>query len=75
MTRIFESFDSRSFVNPPVFMALYSRSLPTGREVRKVARAVITILEDNGFICSLFGSAACAIYGMDNRQPNVMFQS
>lgn len=42
----------------------------TGREIRKAARAAVSALEENNLNCCLFGSAACAIYGMD-REPNV----
>ncbi|RDB18619.1 hypothetical protein Hypma_014709 [Hypsizygus marmoreus] len=42
----------------------------TGKEIRKVARATITTLAEEGLDACLFGSAACAIYGMENREPN-----
>ena len=41
------------------------------REIRKVARATVNALAVNGLRSCLFGSAACAIYGMRNRIPNV----
>jgi hypothetical protein len=43
----------------------------TGREIRKAARAAVAVLEAYDLRCCLFGSAACAIYGMENRAPNV----
>ncbi|EAU82993.1 hypothetical protein CC1G_09255 [Coprinopsis cinerea okayama7 len=39
------------------------------REVMHTARRAIEILEDEGFTCCLFGSTACAEYGMRNRTP------
>ncbi|KAG6905763.1 hypothetical protein DXG01_000849 [Tephrocybe rancida] len=42
----------------------------TGREIRKAARAAITVLEEHSLQACLFGSAACAIYGTENREPN-----
>jgi len=42
----------------------------TGQETRKAARAAISVIESHDFNVCLFGSAACAIYGMDNREPN-----
>lgn len=48
------------------------RSAPiTGREIRKTARAAVAVLTAHGLDCCLFGSVACAIYGMENREPNV----
>jgi len=44
---------------------------PTPREVRRAARAAITILNDNDFSCCLFGSLACHIYGVKYRDPKV----
>jgi hypothetical protein len=54
-----------------ISMVPYSSTPLTGREIRKAARAAVTVLEANGLSCCLFGSAACAIYGMENREPNV----
>ncbi|KAK7443235.1 hypothetical protein VKT23_015833 [Stygiomarasmius scandens] len=42
---------------------------PTPKEVRRAARAAITILNDNDFSCCLFGSLACHIYGVKYRDP------
>ncbi|KAF5380178.1 hypothetical protein D9615_006211 [Tricholomella constricta] len=42
----------------------------TARETRKAARAAITTLERHDLKSCLFGSAACAIYGTENREPN-----
>jgi len=42
----------------------------TAREIRKAARAAITTLEGHNLRACLFGSAACAIYGMEHRVPN-----
>jgi hypothetical protein len=44
---------------------------PTPDEIRKTARAAVSALEKNNLKACLFGSAACAIYGMENRDPNV----
>lgn len=43
---------------------------PTPEEIRKTARAAVSALEKNNLKACLFGSAACAIYGMENRVPN-----
>lgn len=40
-------------------------------EVRRAARAAVKVLRDSGYECCLFGSAACSIYGMSSRDPNV----
>lgn len=52
-------------------MPPYHSTPLTGKEVRRAARAAVAVLEANGLDCCLFGSAACAIYGMENREPNV----
>ncbi|KIK70015.1 hypothetical protein GYMLUDRAFT_536008 [Collybiopsis luxurians FD-317 M1] len=41
----------------------------TPKEVRKAARAAISIFNDYEISCCLFGSLACHIYGMRNRDP------
>ncbi|KAF8219289.1 hypothetical protein L208DRAFT_767547 [Tricholoma matsutake] len=51
-------------------MPPYHSTPLTGKEVRRAARAAVAVLEANGLDCCLFGSAACAIYGMENREPN-----
>lgn len=43
----------------------------TAKEIRKAARAAISALEQHNLRSCLFGSAACALYGMANRIPNV----
>ena len=47
---------------------------PSAREIRKATRAAIAALRANDLDCYVFGSAACAIYGMENREPNVRLQ-
>ena len=42
----------------------------TRKEIRQVARRTIEKLEEGGYKCCVFGSAACSIWGMD-RVPNV----
>lgn len=42
----------------------------TGRDIRKAARAAISALRSYNLDACLFGSGACAIYGMQNREPN-----
>ncbi|KAK7038868.1 hypothetical protein VNI00_010498 [Paramarasmius palmivorus] len=39
------------------------------KQVRKAAREAVQALADNNIKCCLFGSAACHIYGMQNRVP------
>ncbi|KAK7038858.1 hypothetical protein VNI00_010488 [Paramarasmius palmivorus] len=39
------------------------------KEVRKAARRAVQALADNNIDCCLFGSAACHVYGMQNRDP------
>ncbi|THU77538.1 hypothetical protein K435DRAFT_770153 [Dendrothele bispora CBS 962.96] len=41
----------------------------TPKEVRRAARAAISIFEENDYDCCLFGSLACHIFGMRNRDP------
>ncbi|KAJ3865821.1 hypothetical protein EV359DRAFT_37939 [Lentinula novae-zelandiae] len=41
----------------------------TPKEVRKTARAAVAIFDEYGMSCCLFGSLACHIYGMTNRNP------
>lgn len=43
----------------------------TLKEIRRVARVTVETLANCDLNCCLFGSAACAIYGMANRVPNV----
>ncbi|KAF8067487.1 hypothetical protein FPV67DRAFT_1669368 [Lyophyllum atratum] len=43
----------------------------TVTRIRQAAREAIWVLEIHNFKACLFGSAACAIYGMENREPNV----
>ncbi|TFK21752.1 hypothetical protein FA15DRAFT_597351 [Coprinopsis marcescibilis] len=38
-------------------------------QVLQVARRAIRVLESQGYECCLFGSTACALYGMQNRTP------
>ncbi|KAG6853416.1 hypothetical protein C0991_004584 [Blastosporella zonata] len=40
-------------------------------EIERTARAALTVLKDHHLQACLVGSAACAIYGMKNRVPNV----
>ncbi|KAG5653857.1 hypothetical protein H0H81_009936 [Sphagnurus paluster] len=42
----------------------------TAQEIRRVARTTIATLAGQGLESCLFGSAACAIYGMTHRVPN-----
>ncbi|KAE9403041.1 hypothetical protein BT96DRAFT_512333 [Gymnopus androsaceus JB14] len=42
---------------------------PTPKQVRKAARTAINIFNEHGINCCLFGSLACHIYGMRNRDP------
>ncbi|PCH36935.1 hypothetical protein WOLCODRAFT_82882 [Wolfiporia cocos MD-104 SS10] len=42
---------------------------PTNEEILDIAREAISIFNENDYDCCLFGSAACALYGMD-RDPN-----
>ncbi|KAF8631096.1 hypothetical protein AX17_005141 [Amanita inopinata Kibby_2008] len=43
----------------------------TAHDIRRVARRTVDTLRDNGYShCCLFGSAACSVWGMDNRIPN-----
>ncbi|TFK39320.1 hypothetical protein BDQ12DRAFT_77027 [Crucibulum laeve] len=42
----------------------------TPQEIQRTAQAAVRALEENGLECCLFGSTACAIYGMENREPN-----
>ncbi|KAJ3747757.1 hypothetical protein DFH05DRAFT_1458041 [Lentinula detonsa] len=39
------------------------------KEVRKAARAAVTVFDDYGMSCCLFGSLACQIHGMRTRDP------
>ncbi|KAJ3992848.1 hypothetical protein F5050DRAFT_1786210 [Lentinula boryana] len=41
----------------------------TPREVRKAARAAVTVFDEHGMSCCLFGSLACQIHGMSTRDP------
>ncbi|KAG5735619.1 hypothetical protein E4T56_gene6942 [Termitomyces sp. T112] len=41
-----------------------------GKDIRKAARAAVAALNEHGLDSCLFGSAACAIYGTENREPN-----
>src|ERR1700742_4142081 len=58
----------------PISM-VYLTGPPTYKEVRKAARATIALLSANGFEACLFGSAACSLYGMQHRDPNVRLSS
>ncbi|KAF8633077.1 hypothetical protein AX15_001525 [Amanita polypyramis BW_CC] len=42
----------------------------TKENIRTVALRTVAILRDNGFNCCLFGSTACAAWGMKKRIPN-----
>ncbi|KAF9008329.1 hypothetical protein BDQ17DRAFT_1237020 [Cyathus striatus] len=42
---------------------------PSEEEIWKATRAAVAALAENGLNCYIFGSAACAIYGMKNRYP------
>lgn len=42
----------------------------TKKDVRRVARRVVETLEQGGYTCCLYGSAACSVYGM-GRVPAV----
>ncbi|KAF5334805.1 hypothetical protein D9611_012904 [Ephemerocybe angulata] len=39
-------------------------------EITRVAKAAVEVVQELGFTCCLFGSAACWYYGMRNRVPN-----
>ncbi|KAF6753620.1 hypothetical protein DFP72DRAFT_848899 [Ephemerocybe angulata] len=41
-------------------------------EITRVAKAAVEVVQELGFTCCLFGSAACWYYGMRNRVPNVI---
>ncbi|TFK70158.1 hypothetical protein BDN72DRAFT_819288 [Pluteus cervinus] len=41
----------------------------TFNEIIKAARVTVETLHDLGYSCCLFGSTACALYGMDYRTP------
>ncbi|KAG6889598.1 hypothetical protein C0995_016124 [Termitomyces sp. Mi166 len=47
-----------------------SNNVLTGKDIRKAARAAVAALKEHGLDACLFGSAACAIYGTENREPN-----
>ncbi|KAG6899649.1 hypothetical protein C0993_008329 [Termitomyces sp. T159_Od127] len=51
-------------------MAPSNRAL-TGQDIREVARAAVAALNEHSLRSCLFGSTACAIYGTQNREPNV----
>ncbi|PFH48738.1 hypothetical protein AMATHDRAFT_49292 [Amanita thiersii Skay4041] len=42
----------------------------TRKDIRTVARRSVKALEDYGHECCLFGSVACYLWGMENRDPN-----
>ncbi|THU99674.1 hypothetical protein K435DRAFT_837576 [Dendrothele bispora CBS 962.96] len=48
---------------------VHDNQTKTSWEVRQSARETISILEDNGVKCCLFGSLACHIQGMKYRRP------
>ncbi|KAF8330961.1 hypothetical protein F5887DRAFT_895365 [Amanita rubescens] len=37
----------------------------TKKDIRRVARRVVETLEQGGYTCCLYGSAACSVYGME----------
>jgi len=51
-------------------MAPYPSTPLTGKEIRKATRAAVAAIEANALRCCVFGSVACAIYGMEHREPN-----
>ncbi|KIL64843.1 hypothetical protein M378DRAFT_162691 [Amanita muscaria Koide BX008] len=40
------------------------------KDIRRVARRTVEALEEGGYRCCLFGSAACNLWGMSDRMPN-----
>ncbi|KIL64857.1 hypothetical protein M378DRAFT_162705 [Amanita muscaria Koide BX008] len=40
------------------------------KDIRRVARRTVEALEEGGYRCCLFGSAACNLWGMSYRMPN-----
>ncbi|KAK1216410.1 hypothetical protein PQX77_020963 [Marasmius sp. AFHP31] len=46
------------------------RGSNNSREIRRAARAAVAALAKNNIKSCVFGSAACQIYGMSNREPN-----
>ncbi|KAF6753635.1 hypothetical protein DFP72DRAFT_901067, partial [Ephemerocybe angulata] len=47
-----------------------SREPLQSNEITRVAKAAVEVVQELGFTCCLFGSAACWYYGMRNRVPN-----
>jgi len=47
------------------------RARPTTKDVRRVARRTIEILEGGNYECAVFGSLACSVWGMDRTPGDV----